>query len=248
MPTLPRRWLFAVILMLLTRSVAVAAERKHGEFADEKIGVDGTDRVYRLVVPKSVDLDEPVPLVIAFHGIRIDNKDLMPKYSMLNETAEKHNFIITYPNGIDQSWGLRPEKVKKDLAFFDALVKAIQDKYAIDSNQIYVVGMSNGAYFAHLIGKEGSASVAAVVAHSGAIGLGARRGIRADRKFPVMIIHGDSDQLLNVRQAQESRDKYKAEGHDVEYIEIPGLGHKWATESDINEKIWKFLSEHPLKK
>ena len=37
--------------------------------------------------PKSVDLDKPAPLVIAFHGLLIDSKDVMPKYTKLDELA-----------------------------------------------------------------------------------------------------------------------------------------------------------------
>ena len=64
----------------------------------------GVTREYRLVVPKSIDLDKPAPLVIAFHGMLIDSKDVMPLYTKLNETAAKYQFMLVYPNAIDKSW------------------------------------------------------------------------------------------------------------------------------------------------
>jgi polyhydroxybutyrate depolymerase len=130
-----------------------ANEGKHGEFASETLKVNGT-REYRLVVPKTVDRSKPAPLIVAFHGIGIDNKDLMPKYTKLNEAAEKYQFILTYPNAIGKSWGLVPDKVKSEIAFFDALLEHLTAKYKIDSDRIYVTGMSNGGYFSHLVGKE----------------------------------------------------------------------------------------------
>jgi hypothetical protein len=36
-------------------------------------------RTYRLVAPESVGLAKPAPLVVAFHGMLIDSKDLMPR-------------------------------------------------------------------------------------------------------------------------------------------------------------------------
>ena len=48
--------------------------------------------------------------------------------------------------------------------------------------------------------------------------------------------------------ARENRDKYKKEGHEVEYVELPGQGHLWGTKSGINETIWKFFAAHPRKK
>jgi len=227
---------------------AAAAEPKYGEFASETVKAAGVSREYRLVVPKSVDLSKPAPLVIAFHGILIDSKDVMPVYTKLSETAEKHKFIIAYPNAVDKAWGISDQKVKGDLAFFDALLARLTADYKIDANRVYVVGMSNGGYFAHLVGKERSKTIAAVASHSGPLGLQTLLGINAERKFPVLIIHGDKDNIMPVEWARENRDKYKKEGHEVKYVEIAGMGHIWATKQDINETIWTFFADHTRKK
>ena len=235
------RWFVAGV------SAADAVEPQHGEFATEALTVGGQTRVFRLVVPNSVDLSKPAPLVIAFHGMLIDTKDLMPKYTKLNETADKHHFIIAYPNAIDRSWGLRPEKVRSDLAMFDALVAKLSKEYRIDPDRIYVLGMSNGGYFAHVVGKERSKVVAAVASHSGPLGLQTALGINAERKFPVLIIHGDQDKIFPVKIARDNRDKYQKEGHEVKYVELAGVGHMWGTKYNINETIWQFFADHPLK-
>lgn len=219
-----------------------------GEFPAATIKVGETSRVFRLVVPKSADLRKPVPLVVAFHGILIDSKDLMPLYTRLNDTAEAHKFIIAYPNAIDRSWGLSPEKIEADLAMFDALLAELKKHYKIDSQRIYVLGMSNGGYFSHLLARERSQTIAAAASHSGPLGLQTLLGVRAPRKFPVLIIHGDKDPIFPVAFAQENRDKYTREGHEVKYVEVPQLGHMWATEAKINETIWEFFEKHPLPK
>jgi len=243
----PARTVSFVFCVVLA-STAARAEPKHGEFAAESVKVGSDTREYRLVVPKSVDLAKPAPLVIAFHGMLIDSKDLMPKYTKLNDTAEKHKFIIAYGEAIKKSWGLAPDKIKKDLAYFDALLAKLTTEYKIDPDRIYVLGMSNGGYFAHLVGKERSKTVAAVASHSGPLGAQTLLGINADRKFPVLIIHGDKDNLMPVEWARDNRDRYKKEGHEVQYVELAGLGHVWATKHDINETIWKFFAEHPRRK
>src|SRR5262249_61024438 len=99
----------------------------------ETVKVGDATREYRLVVPKTVDLSTPVALVVAFHGMLIDSKDVMPKYTRLNETAEKHEFILAYPEAVGKSWGIDPAKVKKDLAFFDALLGELREAYRIDA-------------------------------------------------------------------------------------------------------------------
>jgi polyhydroxybutyrate depolymerase len=199
-------------------------------------------------VPKTVNLARPAPLVVAFHGMLIDSKDVMPQYTRLSETAEKHGFIIAYPNAIGKSWGIAPEKVKNDLAFFDALLRRLSATYKIARDRVYVVGMSNGGYFAHLVGRERSKIVAAVASHSGPLGLQTLFGVNAERKFPVLIIHGDRDSLFPVGIARENRDKYKREGHEVKYVELKNVGHMWGTKADINETIWEFFADRPLEK
>src|SRR5262245_26754152 len=117
-------------------STAAAAEPKAGEFAAETVKVGDVTRQYRLVVPKSVDLTAPAPLVVAFHGMLIDSKDVMPKYTKLNDTAAKHNFILAYPEAVGKSWGLAPDKVVSDLAFFDALLAKLSAEYRIDLDRV----------------------------------------------------------------------------------------------------------------
>jgi polyhydroxybutyrate depolymerase len=234
------------VLLVLTFS-GFAGEPKHGDFGAETIKVGKATREYRLVVPKTVDLAKPAPLVVAFHGMLIDSKDVMPQYTKLNETAEKRRFIIAYPNAVGKSWGIAPVKVKNDLAFFDALLRKLAATYKIDQDRVYVLGMSNGGYFAHLVGRERSKTVAAVASHSGPLGLQTLFGVRAARKFPALIIHGDRDLVLSVAFARENRDKYKREGHEVKYVELKGVGHIWGTMADINETIWKFFADHPLR-
>lgn len=223
-----------------------AEPRPAGEFPAESLKVNGTERKFRLVVPKSVDRSRPAPVVIAFHGIGIDSKDLMPIYSRLNETAAKHQFLLVYPGAEDRVWGIAPEKVRDDLAFVDAILAEISDRYRVDARRIFAVGMSNGGYFAHIVGRERSKVIAAVASHSGALGLETLAGIHSERKFPVLIIHGENDRIFPIEIARENRDKYQRGGYPVTLVEAPDTGHLWAHSIDVNEKIWKFFVDHPL--
>jgi polyhydroxybutyrate depolymerase len=208
--------------------------------------VGGTKRVYRLFVPTSVALNRPAPLVMAFHGMLVDSKDVMPKYTKLNQTAERHAFIMVYPNALGGVWGILPDKALADVAFFDALLAHLSRTYRIDRDRVYVLGMSNGGYLAHLLATERSTTIAAAASHSGVLGLQTLGGINAPRKFPVMLVHGAADFIFPVAFARENADKYRREGHEVSYVEVKGLGHAWATEADINERMWTFFAGHPL--
>lgn len=243
-------WLIALAFLAAagcaSRPDAPPPTARHGEFADEAVSVDGGIRRYRLVVPTTVNLARPAALVVAFHGMLVDSKDVMPGYTRLNETAERHGFVLVYPNAAGGAWGLWPRKIVDDVAFFDALLARLTADYRIDPDRVYVLGMSNGGYFAHLVARERSKTIAAAASHSGPLGLETLGGVKAERKFPVLIVHGTQDWLLSNLFARENVDKYRREGHEVKYLEIAGLGHAWA--AGVNEQIWEFFASHPRKR
>src|SRR5207237_10000381 len=129
----------ALALLLAAGCATPPPEAPPGEFPNESVTVGRVKREYRLYVPASVNLRRPAPLVVAFHGMLVDNKDVMPKYTKLNETAERHGFVIAYPNAVGAAWGLWPDRVDADIAFFDALLARISSTYRIDPERVYVL-------------------------------------------------------------------------------------------------------------
>ncbi len=153
----PQRVAALAVALLLAAGCATRPEAPSGEFPNESLTVGRAKREYRLYVPASANTGRPAPLVVAFHAMLIDSKDVMPTYTKLNETAERHGFIIAYPNALGGAWGLWPDRTAADIAFFDALLARLSAAYRIDPDRVYVLGMSNGGYFAHLLAKERSA-------------------------------------------------------------------------------------------
>ncbi len=219
---------------------------KAGTYPDETIHVNGANRAFRLVVPKTVDLSKPVALVFAFHGFLLDSKDNMPRYTRFSELAEREAFVVVYPAGTERRWRLRQDQ-NRDIEFFDQLYDHLTARYNIDLNRVYLTGMSNGAYFINLLAAKRSEKIAAAAPHSGGLGALLRTRINAKHKYPVMIIHGDLDQIVPVKESRDARDKYRQEGHSVKYVEIDNLRHFWASHANINDQIWTFFESHPMK-
>lgn len=211
-----------------------------------KIDVDGTEREYRIFVPKH-DAGDALPLVIAFHGFLIDSKDVMPLYTKLPALAAKEKFVLVFPNAIDARWRIGGlDKPEPDIALFDALYDRLSKEYNIDLSRVYLVGMSNGGYFSHVLAARRSDKIAAIATHSSGLGWLAVWGIKAKRKYPVLVIHGVDDKIVPLSQGEETRDRYRKEKHPVEMVTVEGLGHFWASSDGINAKIWTFFEEHPL--
>ena len=215
-----------------------------GQECEIKMGDDV--RQYRLVVPEGLDPAKPVPLVFVFHG-RGDSKTFIRRYSGFEALALKNGFIVAFPEGLDRHWEMRAADDNKDVLFFDAVFDHVTSKYNVDLRRVYATGMSMGGYFCNLLALKRSERLAAIAPHSGGLGALAVRGIDAKKKYAVMIVHGDEDKIVKVEEGRASRDAYAKAGHAVEYVEVKGLGHVWATKENITERMWKFFLDHPLK-
>ena len=64
---------------------------------------DGYLRTYLLYIPSRQIEGLQSPLVIALHG-RTSNGERMAQLTELNRLADQKNFIVAYPDGIDNQW------------------------------------------------------------------------------------------------------------------------------------------------
>lgn len=236
-------FLLVLVCLGITASDAFARRPRNVVTTNESLIVNGQRRTYRMDVPLTVDPAVPVAIVFAFHG-KGGSGSKFANQTGFNQMAPVGNFILICPDAAPE-WPLELTGAAKDLAFFDAILASVKTEFAIDPARVFATGMSNGASFAHLLASERASVIASIAPHSGKLGQYARDGINASYKYPVFIIHGTADTSVPLSRAQEARDLYRAEGHDVTYLEIPGLGHKWATAYDITPKIWNFFASHP---
>jgi poly(3-hydroxybutyrate) depolymerase len=209
---------------------------------DETINIDGSVRHYRLVIPNRLP-QERVPIVFAFHGIGDSTTEEMAVYSDLDRLAAENGFILVYPVARNHMWAtmnIDPKNLdcNPDVRFFDQLLGHLGERFRLDPNGVYLVGMSNGASFAQLVAFV-RANVAAVVAHSGAKPVELTGAIRP---FAIQLLVGADDLAVNGIQSDAAQ--YSKDGHAVELIVVSGLGHQWSIAH--NWKMWGFLSEHTL--
>jgi polyhydroxybutyrate depolymerase len=123
----------------------------------------------------------------------------------------KRVFIVVYPDGSGRldwyllTWncgfccGYALENNIDDVGFIRALIRYLQEKYAINRNMIYVTGISNGGMMSYRLGAELSDIFAAIAPVSGSIG---GRATEEDPTFcipepdypiSVIIFHGTND-------------------------------------------------------
>jgi len=150
-----------------------------GEIYSRIFSSDDRERQYFMYIPTGYKTDTPAPLVLFLHGGggATGVEDLMTKTGM-KAKAESENFILVAPLGVDGNWNdgrgttnrsATAETVGSvdDVAFLSSLIEKLQTDYALDANQIFAVGISNGSMMSQRLACDAPGLLAGVGAVSG---------------------------------------------------------------------------------
>lgn len=160
-----------------------------------------TTRTYRIYIPSIYDSSQPVPLLMALHGLG-DNANNFQGVGF-NQIANTENFIAVYPNALTDpilgaaGWnaGVNPLNNIDDVGFLNALLDTIQSGYSIDTSRIYVCGFSLGGFMSYRLACESGERITAVASVAGTLPASSVATC-VPSKMPALHIHGTSDQTI----------------------------------------------------
>jgi polyhydroxybutyrate depolymerase len=164
--------------------------------------IDHESRQRRLVVyvPPRLKSDTPVALVLNFHG-GMARADAQKRQSRMNEVADRHGFIVAYPDGIGRTpmltfnagycCGYAARLKTDDVGFTRKMIEVLPQRYAIDPSRIYATGFSNGGMMCYRLACELSDKIAAIAPVSGPLGVD---GPEPKRPVPIIHFHGLKDE------------------------------------------------------
>jgi polyhydroxybutyrate depolymerase len=155
-----------------------------------------------LVLPAGYRPDQPLPLVVAFHGRTNDNARLR-RYLALEQAARTPT-IFLYPAARRDRDGFTwaaPDGSGPDLALFDQLTAAVGQAYCIDRARLFLVGHSLGASYANSLACARAAAIAGLATVAGGIGLEHCSG-----RVRALLLHNASDELVPLAQGARARD------------------------------------------
>ena len=84
--------LLLFIVFLCWNSVVLFAQ-----LSNESINIEGLNRTYLLYLPSDFNINEPLPLVLSFHGGTGSANDQLAIADM-RDLADSENFILVYPD------------------------------------------------------------------------------------------------------------------------------------------------------
>lgn len=166
--------------------------------ADGFLKVGNLKRAYNLHVPSSYNSKKPIPLVLAFHGVGGNGKE-MANMTGFSPLAEQSGFIVVYPDAIRNHWDARrssqPETTN-DVGFISALIDDLGQRYTLDRRRIYVTGFSNGGTFAYRLACELSNKITAIAAISATMPENVSRTCQPVKPISVLLMHGTNDAII----------------------------------------------------
>ena len=198
---------------------------------------------YLLYLPKGYGRTKKRwPMILFLHGKGERGDDLkMVKQHGPPKIVERKilPFIVVSPQcPSDKVWtGLNDE--------LNALLDEMAEKYAVDSDRIYLTGLSMGGYGTWSLASEHPERFAAIVPICGG---GHRDMAKKLVKVPVWAFHGENDTIVPLSQTAEIVDSLTACGGGVKFTIYPKTGHDAWTVTYNNPKLYAWLLKHRRRK
>ncbi len=180
-----------------------------GELVERQLEHDGVLREYLLYVGAGVELSEPAPLLLNFHGFT-SNPERQRRISDMDRVADERGFVVAYPQGISKSFNggsccgqaVSPANDADDIGFSRAIVQDVGRQLCVDERRVYSTGMSNGGYMSEYNGCK-SADLFAAIAPVSALAV-PQPSCDPARPVPFIAFNGTDDSLASYEGSRES--------------------------------------------
>lgn len=213
-----RKRIFALLFLLILSALTMQMKRLIfekfvlGYELDNKAGEQkttlafgGLSRSYLIHLPSNYPENAAaMPLVLVLHGAG-GNAEIMRETSGMNDVADRENFVVVYPNGMGilDNYLLSWNAVEccnyfkypfvDDVGFLKELTGNLIAEYNIDTQRIYISGISNGGMMAYYMACNFSEAISAVAPVSASM---PRMNCEPIDFLSVIDIHGSADRVI----------------------------------------------------
>ena len=195
---------------------------------------------YLLFLPEDYGQEEKDwPLMLFLHGAGERGSDLQkvkvhgpPK---IVEKQEDFPFIVVSPQCPKGDWW------DEKLDVLTNLLDDIVTRYEVDTDRIYLTGLSMGGYGTWALASKYPDRFAAIVPICG----GGKRFMAYRLKdTPVWAFHGAKDSVVPLEESEEMVEAINDRGGNAKLTVYPDAGHDSWTKSYDNQELYEWLLEH----
>ncbi|NWF46381.1 alpha/beta fold hydrolase [Hydrogenophaga sp. D2P1] len=205
----------------------------------------------------------PVASLIVLHGLGTTGGDFIPLLRSMNLAAvgpvrcvfpdaplrtvsfngsDMHAWYDAAPSDAPRHAPLPADEA--GLRASQSLVQALieqEEAQGMPSERIVLMGFSQGAVLAVHAGLRAPQRLAAIVALSGYLPLGARtlqsESHPANQRLPIFLAHGEYDEVVPIDRARAARTVLQVMGHLVEWHNYP-MGHEVSDTELADVEAW----------
>jgi phospholipase/carboxylesterase len=185
---------------------------------------------------------KPAFLVVLLHGEGADAQSIIDHALNWAPTLPKVEFLAAQAPGGRWFDAAEEGGLDKGLAALDRFLDAALAKRRLPPSHLALVGFSQGATLALRAGLARPGPVKAVVAISG----GPYAPPQGEGGPPILLIHGDADEIAPIAAMREAKAAITARGARVWSMTRKGLGH--VLDDDGVIAAGDFLTEHVVQK
>jgi predicted peptidase len=209
---------------------------------------ESLDTDYLLFLPRAYEKKSARhwPLILFLHGAGERGSDVwkVATHGPPKQVAADPDFpfIVISPQC--------PENRLWSQAVLLALLEEIQRKYVVDTNRIYLTGLSMGGYGTWDLGLSFPEKFAALAPICGGgelitLILVSREKPEALKSLPVWAFHGAKDEVVPVEESERMVAALKKAGvSDVRLTIYPEAGHDSWTQTYKNPELYKWFLQH----
>lgn len=225
----------ALLVMLVSAPHAQTTLDYDGRWTDTASG----QALVSLPEGYDADASRRWPLLVFLHGAGERGDSL--------ETVSVHGPIKERRAGRDLPFVIVAPQVPEGGRWTVGRVAAAMDdaiaRYRIDTDRVYVTGLSMGGFGTWEAIEQMPDRIAAAVPICGG---GNPIGIGAAKDVPVWNFHGAMDAVVPIGASVEMVRRLRAAGGDVTFTVYPDAGHDSWTETYANPAVYEWLLSHRL--
>ena len=158
-------------------------------------------RHYLIHTPSNLPAD--APLLFMLHSY-MGSAEETQSATNLNKIADKHGFVVVYPQGMvdivgSTHWNARfTLSLTDDIGFLSNLASSIQQEYNLDPSRTYVAGISNGGFMSYVLAMEAPDVFHGAASITGTMSGASWASREAGSSFPLLQISGVDDEVVPI--------------------------------------------------
>lgn len=200
-----------------------------------------TEAGYNFWLSTPENSEEAKPAIIFLHGQSLCGNDLnkVKRYGTI-DAIEKGREIDAYviaPQNPGGSW--KPEKIMDVLQW-------VEENYNVDTDRVYVLGMSLGGYGTLDFVATYPDEVAAAMAMCGG---STKKDLSGLNDVPLWIIHGTADNRVSISHSDRvvaAMKETDSETERLQYDRVPGMDHSRPARLFYHPDTYNWLFSHSL--